>query len=363
LAQLRKDRQKIPNIDIPIAQELAQIASRHTYVFERGNWLDKGAEVQPDTPAIFPPLPKGVTHDRLAMARWLVSKDNPLTARVMANRLWSEVFGIGIVETLEDFGSSGLAPSHPELLDYLAVQFRDEMQWSMKRLLKEMVLSAAYRQDSRASKELHERDAANRLLARGPRRRLAAEMVRDQALAVSGVLSRKMFGPPVMPPQPEGVWRSVYNGAQWKTSEGEDRYRRALYTYWKRTSGYPSMMAFDTPSREVCTARRIVTNTPLQALATLNDEAQMEFADALAKRMESEGGKTIESQARWAYALATTAEPSPDTIADLADLYHETLEIYKQQPAEMEKLHKTPESAARALVANAILNLDAALTK
>lgn len=363
LADVRKQRSKIPNVDVPIAQELTTVAGRHTYMFERGNWLVKGAEVQPNTPAILPPLPKEVAHDRLAMARWLVSKDNPLTARVTVNRLWAEVFGVGIVETLEDFGSSGQAPSHPELLDYLAVQFRDDMQWSMKKLLREMVLSAAYRQDSKASKQLHERDAANRLLARGPRKRLAAEMVRDQALEVAGLLSRKMYGAPVMPPQPDGVWRSVYNGSQWKTSKGEDRYRRAVYTYWKRTSGYPSMMAFDTPSREVCTARRIVTNTPLQALATLNDEAQMEFADALAKRMESEGGKSIAEQARWAYELTTTQEPSPATVADLADLYRETLEVYKQQPAEMEKLHKTPEFAARALVANAILNLDASLTK
>jgi hypothetical protein len=363
LAKAKGERKKIPNVDIPITQELASIANRHTYQFERGNWLDKGTEVQPDTPAIFPPLPKDVAHDRLAMARWLVSKENPLTARVMVNRLWAEVFGVGIVETLEDFGSSGQAPSHPELLDYLAVEFRDDLKWSMKKLLREIALSATYRQDSKASKQLHERDASNRLLAHGPRKRLAAEMVRDQALEVAGLLSRKMYGAPVMPPQPEGVWRSVYNGAQWKTSKGEDRYRRALYTYWKRTSGYPSMMAFDAPSREVCTARRIVTNTPLQALATLNDEAQMEFADALAKRMESEGGKSITEQAKWAYELVTTQVPSSATVADLADLYRETLEVYKQQPAEMEKLHKTPEFAARALVANAILNLDAALTK
>jgi hypothetical protein len=363
LANVRTQRSKIKNVDVPIAQELPAVARRHTYQFERGNWLAKGAEVQPNTPAILPPLPKDLSHDRLAMARWLVSKENPLSARVMVNRLWAEVFGVGIVETLEDFGSSGQPPSHPELLDYLSVQFSGDMQWSMKRLLREMVLSATYRQDAKAPKEMHERDATNRLLARGSRQRLAAEMVRDQALAVSGLLSRKMYGAPVMPPQPEGVWRSVYNGDKWKTSKGEDRFRRALYTYWKRTSGYPSMMAFDTPSREVCTARRIVTNTPLQALATLNDEAQMEFAEALAKRMEAEGGKTIEDQAKWAYVITTCQESSPATIADLAALYRETLAAYQQHQAAAEKLGKSPEEAARALVANAILNLDAALTK
>ncbi|MCC7085922.1 MAG: PSD1 domain-containing protein [Pirellulales bacterium] len=363
LAAANEKRNQIASINLPIAEENPEISCRHTYLFERGNWLNKGDEVQPGTPAIFPPLQKDAPHDRLAMARWLVSNDNPLTARVMVNRLWAELFGVGIVETLEDFGSSGQSPSHPELLDSLAVRFRDDMHWSVKQLLREIVLSATYRQDSKASPELHERDASNRLLARGPRERLTAEMVRDQALDVSGLLSRKMYGSPVMPPQPEGVWRSVYNGASWKTSAGEDRYRRALYTYWKRTSGYPSMMAFDTPSREVCTARRIVTNTPLQALATLNDEAQMEFAEALARRMEREGGPSIDEQAKWAYELATNQPPSPATVADLAELYREAVEAYKQQPTEMEKMADSAESAARALVANAILNLDAALTK
>ncbi|MCA9261522.1 MAG: DUF1553 domain-containing protein, partial [Planctomycetales bacterium] len=229
-----------------------------------------------------------IRRDRLAMARWLVSGQHPLTARVLVNRVWQELFGLGLVETAEDFGSSGAAPSHPLLLDHLAVKFQEGWSWSLKRLLREIVLSAAYRQTHRVSADAYASDPRNRWLARGPRTRLTAEMVRDQALAVSGRLSRKRYGPPVMPPQPAGVWQSVYSGAQWQTSEGEDRFRRAIYTYWKRTSGYPSMLTFDAPSRDICVARRMPTNTPLQALATLNDEAYVELAHGLAERMLAE---------------------------------------------------------------------------
>ncbi len=202
------------------------------------------------------------------MAKWLVSPENPLTARVAANRFWEQLFGTGIVETLEDFGSQGMKPSHPELLDWLALQLVHEHAWSIKRLLKQMVMSATYRQSSKVTPELKEKDLYNRLLARGPRVRLSAEQVRDQALTVSGLLSRKIGGPSVMPPQPEGVWQIVYSGRQWKTSEGEDAFRRGLYTFWRRSTPYPSMISFDSPVREICVSRRIRTNTPLQALVT-----------------------------------------------------------------------------------------------
>ena len=252
----------------------------------------------PGTPGVLPPLPPGSAHNRLTMARWLVSKENPLTSRVMVNRVWAQLFGTGIVETVEDFGTSGTRPSHPELLDYLALRFQNEHGWSLKRLLREMVLSATYRQTSRITPDRLAADPQNRLLSRGPRLRLSAEMIRDQALVLSGRFSPKMYGPPVMPPQPEGIWQSVYSNAKWETATGEDRYRRAIYTYWKRTSSYPSMITFDMPSREVCTMRRIPTNTPLQALVTLNDEAYVECAAGLADRMVAEGGDTPAEQDR-----------------------------------------------------------------
>ena len=277
-------------------EELPEHRGRSTFVFTRGLWLDKEKEVTPGTPGVLPPLPPDSAHNRLTMAKWLVSNENPLTSRVMVNRVWAQLFGTGIVETVEDFGTSGTRPSHPELLDYLALRFQNEQGWSLKRLLREIVLSATYRQDSRITPTSLAADPQNRLLSRGPRLRLTAEMIRDQALVLSGRFSPKMYGPPVMPPQPEGIWRSVYSDAKWETDTGEDRYRRAIYTYWKRTSSYPSMMTFDMPSREVCTMRRIPTNTPLQALVTLNDEAYVECAAGLADRMIAEGGDTPAQQ-------------------------------------------------------------------
>ena len=200
--------------------ELPEPMRRSTFVFTRGLWLDKGEEVEPDTPEILPPLPDGTARNRLTMARWLVSKENPLTARVMVNRVWAQLFGTGIVETEEDFGTSGTLPSHPELLDHLALRFQNEHGWRLKSLLREMVLSATYRQSSRITPEKLAADPQNRLLSRGPRQRLTAEMVRDQALVLSGRFSPKMYGPPVMPPQPDGIWRSVYSNAKWVTATG-----------------------------------------------------------------------------------------------------------------------------------------------
>jgi hypothetical protein len=248
-------------------------------------------------PAIFPKLPAGAPRNRLAFAKWFFSPGQPLTARVAVNRYWEQLFGTGIVETLENFGSVGEEPSHPELLDWLALHFQNDLHWDMKALLRELVTSATYRQSAASTPALAERDPQNRLLARGPQQRLTAEMVRDQALAASGLLNREPGGPPVMPPQPAGVWNSVYSREKWKVAKGPDRYRRAIYTFVKRTSGYPSSLIFDASDRSTSLPRRIPTNTPLQALVTLNDPVYEEAAEALAARAVREArvrsGETI----------------------------------------------------------------------
>ncbi len=363
LAELTRQRSEIVSIAIPTISEQESALRRPTAVFARGNWLNKTDVVTPGVPKLFGQLVPDATADRLALARWLVSPKNPLTARVTVNRVWEQLFGIGIVETVEDFGSSGEKPSHPELLDFLALRFQNELGWSLKKLLREMVLSAAYRQDARATTELLARDPRNRLLARGPRTRLSAEMMRDHALAVSGLLSEKMFGPPVMPPQPDGIWNVVYSGEKWTTSAGEDRHRRALYTLVRRTTGYPSSQTFDQPTREVCVARRLRTNTPLQALVTLNDPVYVESAVALAARMRREGGGDLRKQIMRGCELACGSAPDNKSLTALLDLHQRSLARYEREPELAKKLAATPADAALALVANTILNLDSALTK
>lgn len=362
LASLRKERSAITDVRLPVMREQESEFRRPTAVFERGNWLAKGALVEPGVPGVFQST-NGDPANRLAFAQWLVSPENPLTARVTVNRFWNELFGVGLVETVEDFGSSGEPPSNQALLDHLALRFQNELGWSAKQLLREMVLSATYRQDARSSAKLAARDPQNRLFARGPRTRLTAEMVRDQALAVSGLLSEKMFGPPVMPPQPEGIWDIVYSGAKWETATGEDRYRRALYTFLRRTAAYPSYLTFDSPSREVCVTRRIKTNTPLQALVTLNDPVYVECAVALAGRMRREGGEAVRKQIAHGYELATGRAPTKDALRKLEELHQTALARYSANPELAGKLAGVPEEAALALVANALLNLDDSLTK
>jgi hypothetical protein len=341
---------------------------RATHVFERGNWLVKGKEVQPDVPHSLPPIPAGAPHNRLGLAQWLTSKDNPLTARTMVNRLWEQVFGTGLVETLEDMGTQGTPPTHRELLDFLARRFMYEDQWSVKKILKEMVMSATYRQDTKLRPEMVEKDPANRYYARGPRVRLSAEEVRDQALAISGLLSPKIGGPSVMPYQPKGIWLSPWNGQDWVASRGEDQYRRSLYTYWKRTAPYPAMITFDGAPREVCTARRIRTNTPLQALVTLNDETYLDAARYFAYRMQREGGKDIRSQIQKGYELALYKAISPEKLDVLEKLYarsYEKLKKDKDKTCEMIGVmdeHNNPETASLVVVANAMLNLDELIT-
>lgn len=362
LAELASQRATIASLAVPVIQDLPSEVARHTYTFIRGSWLSRDAEVAPGVPKVLPPLPDGPPADRLALAKWLVSPDNPLTARVMVNRLWSELFGVGIVETVEDFGISGAKPSNQELLDHLALRFQNECHWSLKQILREMTLSATYGQDNATTPEKLQADPRNQLLCRGPRTRLTAEMVRDQALALAGRLSTKMFGAPVMPPQPSGVWRSVYNSAVWKTSAGEDRYRRAIYTYCKRTSGYPSLLTFDMPARDVCTARRIATNTPLQALVTLNDEVYIELAQGLADRMAG-AGPDASDQIASGYYIAVGRTPTKNRLDRLEALYDAATAEFDANPEASHPLASTRGRYGLTIVANALLNLDELLTK
>lgn len=346
--------------DVPVMRERTDGARRETRVFARGNRMNKEHIVKADVPDLLRgKFQAGENADRLAMAQWLVSGENPLTARVMVNRLWMELFGIGIVESAEDFGTSGTLPSNLALLDHLALRFRNEHKWSVKQALREMVLSSTYLQASKASPALLEKDPKNRLIARGPRNRLSAEMIRDQALAVGGLLSPKMFGPPVYPPQPPGVWNSVYSGASWKESTGEDRVRRAIYTYVKRTSGFPGFLTFDAPSRDVCSARRIASNTPLQALVTMNDPAHIEAASAFAKRIRAHGGD-LRGQLAFAVLAATQIQADDAMLAELKTLY---ADLEKELGNDAEARAKLGDDAAMTLTANTILNMDAALVR
>jgi hypothetical protein len=339
---------------------------RTTKIFVRGNWLAKSDSVSPGVPRSLNPFPTGQPYNRLGFAAWLVSKDNPLTARALVNRFWEQIFGIGLVETLEDFGTQGATPSHKDLLDWMALRFMNENHWSMKKLIKDMVMSATYRQDSHISNELQEKDPANLYLARGPRVRLTFEQVRDQALAVSGLLSKKMYGRSVMPYQPEGIWNSVYSDAYWKESEGDDRYRRSVYTYAKRTSPYPSMMMFDGSSREVCVSRRIRTNTPLQALVTLNDSSFVVASRSFAKQMMTKG-KNSQEQIIAGYKMLLVRDMPEQKLVVLKRLYEDALQRYSSDKVASKKLTAaegaTPSLAAMTIVASALLNLDEVVTK
>ncbi|WP_025764048.1 DUF1553 domain-containing protein [Dyadobacter tibetensis] len=353
--------------EMPILWEGTGDLARQTHVFVRGNWLVNGPEVEPGVPGLFPSLKAEDPKNRLGMAQWLVSRDHPLTARVIVNRFWEQLFGYGLVETVEDFGSQGSPPTHQALLDWLAVSFMEDDQWRVKALLKRIVMSATYQQSSKTSQEQLEKDPYNYWLSRGPRVRLSAEQVRDQALAVSGLLSSKMYGPSVMPPQPEGIWQSPYSGERWVLSEGEDRYRRAVYTYWKRTSPYPSMTTFDAPSREFCQSRRIRTNTPLQALVTLNDPVYMEAAERLAIMMKKKGA-TPRDQLREGYRLLTFQTIEEPSLDVLERIYKQSLKAYQSRPSEIDSVlvygkERSVELAALSVSANVMLNLDNVVTK
>jgi len=354
---------------VPILRELPADQRRVTTIQYRGNFLDRGPPVTEAVPAAFHPLPKDAPPDRLGLAKWLVDENNPLTARVVANRHWEKLFGVGLVATSEDFGAQGELPSHPELLDWLATELVAR-RWDLKYLVKLLVTSATYRQSSRVTPQLLDRDPDNRLLARGPRFRVDAEVVRDQALFASGLLSRKMYGPPVRPVQPSFGLSAAFGGAMdWQASEGDDRYRRGIYTTWRRTNPYPSMVTFDAPSREVCTARRSRTNTPLQALVTLNDPVYVEAAQALARRIAGEGGSSAADKARHGFRLCLGRHPNEAEVARLASLWDEARTRFSQAPEQARKMATVPlgpapdgasldELAAWTVVANVLLNLD-----
>tara|TARA_R110002051_G_scaffold2508_4_gene12987 strand:+ start:1106 stop:2149 length:1044 start_codon:yes stop_codon:yes gene_type:complete len=338
--------------------------ARVSQVFERGNWLSLTDTVQPSTPKILNPFKEEWPENRLGLSKWLVSKENPLTARTLVNRVWHQIFGRGIVASLEDMGTQSDPPSHPDLLDWLSLRFMNEQQWGTKALIKEIVMSGAYRQSSKVTPELYQKDPYNQLYALGPRIRLTAEQIRDQALAISGLLSKKMYGPSVMPPQPDGVWQSVYNNAAWVESEGNDKYRRAIYTYLKRTSPYPSFITFDAGSREVCTIRRTVTYTPLKALVTLNDPVYLEAAFAFAKSMDMDD---VEKGISSGFKKATLSEIDPEELKVLMNLYDQAM--VELSVGELKEnfmgLDERPtvKLGSLTIVANAIMNLDKFLTK
>jgi Protein of unknown function (DUF1549)/Protein of unknown function (DUF1553)/Planctomycete cytochrome C len=337
---------------------------RTTNIFERGNWMVKGNEVMPDVPHIMNPFPTNAPKNRLGLAMWLTDKKNPLTARTMVNRLWEQLFGNGLAETLEDLGTQGIAPTHRELLDNLSYRFMNDFNWSLKKLLKEMIMSATYRQDSKTNDTLQQKDPNNKLYARGPRIRLSAEQLRDQALVVSNLLNTTMFGKPVMPFQPDGIWRSPYNGDVWTMSKDNEQYRRALYTFWKRTAPYPSAITFDGASRAVCVTRRIRTNTPLQALTSLNDSAFFVMARSFALQMQQLGGNAVAQQIGYGYKAMMYKTITEKKLQALTNLYATSLEEYKKNKtaaSEMlgdKKKNALPEDAAMVVVANAMLNLD-----
>jgi mono/diheme cytochrome c family protein len=352
----------------PVMMENPVNMSRSSHVFERGNWMVKGEEVEPNVPHILNPMPDKAPKNRLGLAQWMTDKKNPLVARTLVNRLWEQLFGYGIAETVEDLGTQGIPPTDLPLLDHLAWKFMTDYKWSIKRLLKEMVMSSTYRQDSKTSSVLLEKDPDNRLYARGPRVRLTAEQLRDQGLFISGLLSKKMYGPGVKPFQPKGIWHSPYSDEVWAQSKGEDQYRRALYTHWKRTAPYPSMLTFDGAAREVCTSRRIRTNTPLQALVTLNDSAYFEMAVHFAKKMNEFPGKTSDKISE-AYKQMMYKPISAERLAALTKLYDISVKTYDSTGrgtfafVDSDDKQQRAQRSALVVVANALMNMDEWITK
>jgi hypothetical protein len=370
LAALRKEAEEMkPAGTVPVMRELPPAQRRKTRIQERGNFLVLGKEVSEGVPAALHPFPAGAPKNRLGLALWLVHPDNPLTARVLVNRTWEQIFGIGLVATSEDWGVRGEMPSHPELLDWLATEVVRQ-GWDLKRLVRLLVTSAAYRQSSRVTPELLARDPANRLLARGPRVRLSAETVRDQALFVAGLLSRRLGGPSVYPPQPKlGLTAAFSSSVDWEPSKGEDRYRRGLYTFWRRSVPYPSMATFDAPDRNVCTVKRVPTNTPLQALVTLNDPVYVEASQALARRIVAEGGTSPLERAAYGVRRCLARAARPAELERLVALYEEARARYAADPARARAMATDPigpapegadvaELAAWTVVSNVLLNLD-----
>ena len=380
-AELKTLQQQKEDLDklIPTTMVMGELEKpRETFVLARGDYRNQTEKVQPGVPAMLPPLPDGAPLNRLTLARWLVQPDHPLTSRVAVNRFWQMYFGVGIVKTQEDFGVQGEAPAHPELLDWLATEFV-RSGWDIRAMQRLIVTSATYRQSARVTPALLERDPENRLLARGPRFRLPAEMIRDTALAASGLLNDQIGGPSVSPYQPKGLWEEMafgdgFSGQAYEQSHGRDLYRRGMYTLWKRTVPPASLASFDAPNREKCTARRSLTNTPLQALALMNDPTYVEASRALAQRALLEGGIDPNSRLTYAFRLATTRKPTGQESKVLRTLLDQRIVSFRADPRSALELLSVGESprdprldpvelAAWTTVASVIFNLDETVNK
>lgn len=379
LFRLNQREQELANAKYStlVMQELSE--PRHTYVHVRGNFLENGKEVTPGVPAFLPTLPAFEPANRLILAQWLVNPQNPLPARVTVNRFWERFFGTGLVKTSEDLGRQGELPSHPELLDWLATEFMAR-GWDMKAIQKQIVLSATYRQQAVATEPLLEKDPYNRWLARGPRFRLDPEVIRDQALAASGLLNDEVGGPSVYPVQPANLWKEIgflrpeIGMDEWPVSEGPSLYRRGVYTFWRRVCTYPTFATYDAPSRDVCVSRRPRTNTPLQALAGLNEPTLLEAARVLAQRVMTEAGGDLRRQVEYAFRLCVARKPTRVEVDRLLALYRHELKGFEGDAAGAEAFLrvgsaarppqlKPAELAAWMVVANVLLNLDETLTK
>jgi len=380
LKNLRRQKQAFDKtiLNTMVMMELGK--PRDTFVLARGDYRNKTEKVAPGVPAVLPPLPMKFMEkpNRLTLAKWLVDPNHPLTSRVAVNRFWQMFFGHGIVKTVEDFGVQGEPPVHPELLDWLATEFI-HTGWDVKAMQKLILTSATYRQSSKVTPELREKDPENRWLARGPRHRLPAETIRDNALAVSGLLNGEIGGPSVLPYQPPGLWEEMAFGdgfsmQEYAQGKGKDLYRRSMYTFWKRTVPPAAMATFDAPDREKCVARRAVTNTPLQALVTLNDPTYVEAARAMAQRALREGGKDVNSRIVYAFRLALARKPSARELKVLRNLLTQQMANYRREMKAADELLRVGESkaddkidraelAAWTVVASAILNLDETVTK
>lgn len=373
---VRLDQSPVKEVPVMVMEEMK--APRQAYILDRGLYDQHTEEVFPNTPEDILPYPAELPPNRLGLAKWLFDERNPLTARVAVNRLWQRMFGTGIVASSFDFGNQGALPSHPELLDFLAIKFREE-GWDMQKMLKYIALSATYRQDAAMSAELLEKDAANKWLARAPRLRLTAEQIRDQALKISGLLNTEVGGPSVKPYQPAGLWEETTGGgggstATYVPSTGKDLYRKSLYTFWKRTVPPPNMMTFDAASRDLCTVKRQETNTPLQALVLLHDPQLIEASRALADRAVRVAGSGLEQQVSYIFRSATSRIPDEIELGSLIG-YHEqmmgNIEEGIINPGEYLGIGQykasgeiSPEKlTALALTAHAIMNLDETISK
>ncbi len=378
LKDLRRQKEDLDK-EVPTAMVMGELKKpRDTFVLARGDYRNQTEKVQPGVPAVLPPMPDAAPLTRLTLARWLVQPDHPLTSRVAVNRFWQMYFGVGIVKTQEDFGLQGEAPVHPELLDWLATEFV-RSGWDIRAMQRLIVTSATYRQSARVTPALLEKDPENRLLARGPRTRMPAEMIRDTALAAAGLLNDRIGGPSVSPYQPAGLWEEMafgdgFSGQQYEQSHGRDLYRRGMYTLWKRTVPPASLATFDAPNREKCTARRALTNTPLQALALMNDPTYVEAARALAERALTEGGADADRRLTYAFRLATSRAPAGRELKVLRTLLDQRRAAYTADRASALKLIAIGESrrdpvldpvelAAWTTVSSVILNLDEAVSK